>query len=451
MSGVTRVEPDRSEIVYQFTPDPMTGGTIPRWVNTSNQGAVRTFGDLSENSFEGQANYRLSLGDVGRQQVVKLGALFRSTDRDADTRSYSINSPGLADDIRALPPEQLFDGRLTTPTSAVLRLDPLFQGGAYSARDHLIAGFGMTELALGDRLRAIAGARVEDSRVRVDAAPTLGSTSTIRKHYTDVLPSAALIYKLSESQNVRLSGSQTLARPEYREQVDILSRDVLRGDNIRGNPNLRRTLIQNADLRWEWYPNVGELVSVSLFGKHFDQPIERVYRAVSGSRVIQYVNADAAENYGVEVELRKGLGFLSPRLSPLTAFTNATVMHSDITVGNSEASVTNDKRAMVGQAPYVVNAGLTYTTESGRSSATLLFNRVGERIVDAGEAPLPDTKEQPRNVVDLSLRFPLVGAVSGRFDARNLADAPFKIQQGTVTREGYRTGRIFQAGLSWRP
>ena len=106
---------------------------------------------------------------------------------------------------------------------------------------------------------------------------------------------------------------------------------------------------------------------------------------------------------------------------------------------------------MVGQAPYVVNAGLTYTSLTGSTSATVLFNRTGERIDAAGDQPLPDIVLKPRNLVDLSLRFPLVGSVSGRFDARNLLDAPYEALQGTVTRESYRQGRVLQAGLQWRP
>jgi hypothetical protein len=105
---------------------------------------------------------------------------------------------------------------------------------------------------------------------------------------------------------------------------------------------------------------------------------------------------------------------------------------------------------MLGQSPYVVNAGLTYTTDDGRWSATTLYNRVGERIVAAGERPLPDVKELPRDVVDLSLRFPLLGALSGRVDARNVLDARFRQTQGDVMREAYRTGRVFQVGVTWR-
>lgn len=106
---------------------------------------------------------------------------------------------------------------------------------------------------------------------------------------------------------------------------------------------------------------------------------------------------------------------------------------------------------MVGQAPYVLNGGLTWTTRSGGTSASLLFNRVGERIDVAGESPLPDVVIQPRNVVDLSLRWGLTRQLLLRADGRNLMDAPYETLQGTVTREYYRAGRTFQMGFQYRP
>ena len=108
--------------------------------------------------------------------------------------------------------------------------------------------------------------------------------------------------------------------------------------------------------------------------------------------------------------MRKGLGFLGTVLSPLTLFSNVTLMHSEIALDPaSQASATNLKRRMVGQAPYVINAGLSYVSGSGSTSATVLFNRIGDRIDAAGDSPLPDVVEQARNVLDFSLRFPLVG------------------------------------------
>jgi TonB-dependent receptor len=449
-SGVRRYEPDRSEFVQAIEQDSPSGAEVLRWQNSGNGGATRTFSDLSESSREASGNYTLTLGAAARHSI-RIGALARKTDRDADTRAYSISATGISNGVRELEPEQLFDGRFAT--GKIFDIGPLAQGGSYTARDRLSAAFAMAEISVTDRVRMIAGARYESDHLAVNAISTLGSPVLTRKTWNDLLPSISLNLKLTELQQLRLSASRTLARPEYRELSPIKSRDVLNGDDTQGNENLSRTNVSNADIRWEWYPNSDEAISVALFAKQFDMPIERVYRAAgSGTRTVFYTNAESAENLGVELELRKNLGFIADAFSPFAMFSNLTVMRSRIHLfEDTQASATNLSRRMVGQAPYVVNAGLTYRSTGGSSSATLLFNRVGDRIEAAGDSPLPDVIQRARSAVDLSLRLTLVESLSLRLDGKNLLDSPFSTVQGTAVRELYRAGRTFQAGLQFRP
>ncbi len=450
LSGVSRNEPDRSEIVYAQQADPATGALLPSaWMSVNSEGAVRTFGRLDERALEAAANYKLSFGKAGTNGI-KVGGLFRNTSRDAFNKAYSISSLTLPTTARELRPEEIFDGRFTSEGQGHFNVSPLGAGGTYTARENLGAVFGMLDFDLSTRLHLIAGARVEHSEVEVVSQGTV-STDTARTSpsFTDFLPSLALNAKLSESQSVRLSVSQTLSRPEYRELANLQYRDVIGGENVVGNPDLVRTLIRNADVRWEWYPRDGEIVSVALFGKQFQNPIERVYRATSGTSIATFVNADGARTLGVELELRKQLGSFWTALESMSAFTNVTLMDSKIDIAESASSATNSNRAMVGQAPYVVNAGLTYSPAESDISATALFNIVGRRITTAGELPLPDVYEQARAVLDLSVRAPLRRGMSVKFDARNLLDEEYELVQGSVVREKYRTGRSFSFGVTW--
>ena len=452
-SGVRRFEPDRSEFVQAIEQDTPNGPDVYRWVTGGSGGAVRTFSDLRESSHEYQANYRLDLGSTGSEAMIKVGGLFRKTSRDAESRSFAITARGMSNADRALPPEQIFDGRFTTPTSRVLSIGPLSQGGSYAARDEIRAGFAMAEVPLSSRIRFVGGARFESDRLEVDAISTLGSPVTTTKQWDDLLPSVAFNLKLSEKQQLRLSASRTLARPEYRELSPIISRDVVGGENLRGDENLQRTQVENADLRWEYYPRQGEAISLALFGKKFHNPIERVYGSGSGgTSFVFYTNAASADNYGIEAEVRKDLDQFGRFFNPYTFFANVTVMESRIHLSDViQAAATNANRRMVGQAPYVINTGLTYTSKNGASTATLLFNRVGERIAAAGSIPLPDVVEQARNVVDLSLRMAVTDAVTFRVDTKNLLDAEHRTTQGTVVRDSYFSGRTITAGLLWRP
>ena len=452
-SGVRRYEPDRTEFVQVIEHDTPTGPPVLRWLNGGSGGAVRTFSELNENSHEYSGKYQLNVGPAGAQTLIKVGGLHRRTSRDAQSLSYSFSGRNLTNADRELPMEQIFDGRFSKANSNVFTFGPLSQGGSYVARDQLSAGFVMTELPLSSALRLVGGARYEQDVLEVDAFSTLGAPVLTHKVWNDLLPSLALNVKLSETQQLRFSGSRTLARPEYRELSPIISRDVVGGENVRGDETLERTLVDNADIRWEMYPNAGELLSIGVFAKHFVLPIERVYGSGSGgTSFVFFTNAASADNYGVELEMRKDLGALGRRFEPLSVFSNVTAMRSQIHLFDStQAAATNLSRAMVGQAPYVFNAGLTYSAFTGGTSATLLYNRVGARITAAGSSPLPDVIEQSRNVLDVSMRQAVAPGVLLRFDLKNLLDAPYEVHQGTVTRESYRAGRAVNLGFQWRP
>ena len=447
-SGVSRREPDRSEIVYTVENDFATGEPLPpAFLGGSNEAAVRTYADLGENSLQASTDYTLSFGGA-RAHRLKLGGLLRRTERDADNTAYSISTPGrLTREELQLTPEEIFDGRFTQPGENIFNITALGQGGSYAAEDRLGAGYGLIDYGITSRIRAVAGARVERSEVTLEAQPTSGEPVTTSPRYTDVLPSLALNISLTENQNLRLSASQTVSRPEYRELAPILYREVIGAENILGNADLRRALIQNYDARWEWYPSSGEVLSAAVFAKRFKDPIERIFLATSGTRLVSFENADRAVNYGVEIEARKGLYFISPALEPFSAFTNVTLVRSDVTIRSSRVSQASDERPLVGQAPYVVNAGLTYAP-SRRTSATLLFNSVGRRVAGAAEAPLPNVYEEATNALDFSVRLGLRRSAALRIDAKNLLNDPYELRQGGVIREYYRTGRVFTVGVT---
>lgn len=449
-SSVARREPDRSELVYALEPDPQGNPQPPAWLSASSEGAVRTFGDLEETSREGQLGYRLLLGPPDRPVEVKVGGALRDTDREARNLSYSIAS-SLPRSARELPAEAIFDGRFSGPGDSWFTLQALGGGGSYQADEVVRAAYAMVRLPLGAHLDLVGGARYEHAATVVTAHPTVGAPVVTRPDYADVLPSLALTLRIGERHVLRGAASRTLSRPEYRELAPIQYREVIGGENVIGNPDLRRALIHNYDLRWEWYPRATEVVSLGVFAKGFDDPIERVYLATSGTRLVTFVNAEAARNYGIEIDLRKNLDLLGERFRPLSMFANLTLMHSAIDIGSGSASKLNDQRPMVGQAPYVVNAGLTWTSPAGGVSASALYNVVGRRIVSAAEAPLPDSYEQPRHLVDLAIRFPLLPGMSAKADLRNLFDAPTEVRQGTVVREYYRGGRSLGVGISWQP
>jgi TonB-dependent receptor len=366
--------------------------------------------------------------------------------RDADTRAYDINNRTLSQTELTALPETIFDG--TYAQQGRLFMFANANAGRYEARDQIIAGYAQAELPLSDRLQLVAGARFENWRLDVETRAVTGSIVPARPRESDVLPAAVLTYRLTDDQNLRLSATQTLARPEYRELSPVPYFEQIGLLTTFGNPNLERTLIRNLDARWEWFPRGGEVVSLGVFAKWFDRPIERVIIPQAGALANSFVNADGANNYGVELELRKGLDMLIGGLKRFTMFANATVMQSEIDLGDNAAGLTNSERSMAGQSEYVVNAGLTY---SNGLSATVLYNVAGRRIFEAGAGGLPDSYEEARHLIDASLQFPIAGTLSGRADAKNLLNAPFRLGQGGIVRNRYLLGRQFSLGFNWQP
>ena len=442
-SGVTRNEPDRSDLAYTAAIDTAAHTVTPvEWFSAPKAG-TRTFSDLSESSWQADGGWRLALSTY---TALKFGGQFRTVDRNADSRSYDILNQSQTDTELSRPAEQVFDDttKLTMLSNA--------NGGRYEAADRLGAFYGQAELPLSHRLRLIGGARVEVSQITVDTRTVTGTVSQAKLNNTDLLPGLSLQFDMGGNHQLRLAASQTLSRPEYRELSNVCYFEILGSVTVCGNNQLHRALIQNADARWEFYPSHGEVISLGLFAKHFSEPIERVLVGTTGANTATFINTHGATNYGLEVEFRKSLGMVAPALQPFSVALNGTLMKSEIDLGSGNvSSLTSQQRAMVGQAPYVVNAALGYLSGQGRFNATVLYNIVGRRIVEAGVQPVPDTYEEARSVLDASMRLGVSRSLSLKLDGKNLLDTPFHITQGAVTRLRYTVGRTVSAGVTWEP
>ena len=443
--NTTRREPDRSDVVYG-----RSGSDGKYRLLGSLDGARRLYFNLNEDNTTAQLDHTINIGALSSQNTVKFGGYYRKTSRLAEAPIFAFLTRASSAELENSA-EVIFGSAQACDTCTVINVQPVGQAGSYDANDRTASGYLMTDVGVGSKIRLIAGARVEGANITVNSSTQGGFTASAKLRNTDVLPSLLINTKLTENQNLRFGVTRTLARPEYRELAPVTFRDVLGGVSVTGNANLVRSLINNYDVRYEFFPGYGEMFSVGVFAKTFKDPIERVESATSGAYQARFQNATSATNYGVEIEARKELSYFGNWSRGLTGFSNVTIMKSEVKLDTTKAlSVTDTKRRLVGQAPYVVNAGVTYATRSGATSATLLYNVVGERIFAAGLLPLPNIIEKSRNVVDFSLRLPVRGQLAARFDAKNLLDARYRFMQGNLEREGYDVGRTFSVGFSWQ-
>jgi outer membrane receptor protein involved in Fe transport len=279
---------------------------------------------------------------------------------------------------------------------------------------------------------------VEDWNQKVDSFDPFGlfvRTVTSENHNTDVFPAVNFVQQVGGNQNLRLSYSTTVNRPEFREVAEFEFTDVVGSRATRGNPDLQRALIQNVDARWEVFPGARNIVSASTFFKYFDQPIERVVIAAANP-ISTFQNAEKARNVGIEVETAYEFGggfFLNA---------NYTWVDSKITLAEDQRTVqTSLERPLAGQSENLFN--VTGEFARGGFTARLLLNYVGDRISDVGSNGAPDIVEQGREAVDLVFVQRFGQKFNLRVSFENLTDPDFEYTQGDRRQRTYQMGRTF--------
>ena len=428
-----RIEPDRSDVVYSRVPN------VGYSLLSSLDGARRLYFDLREQNVVGQVDHTLT---IKNRHNVKMGTYYRNTERNTQAPIYAFITRA-NETVTTQSPDVIFSKDQACATCNNINIQPIGQAGSYTAQDVNAAGYIMTEWQFADHIRMIFGGRAEYADINVNSSTQGGFTVESSLRNLDVLPAFLLNTKFSDNTNFRFAISRTVARPEYRELAPVTFRDVLGGVSVTGNSKLQRGLINNIDVRYEHFPNPNEIFSIGLFAKQFINPIERVEQATSGAYQANFQNALMADNIGIELEGRKQV------LTFLTLFSNITVMSSTVQLDESRGlTVTDSKRPLVGQAPYVVNVGATYSSLSGRTNATILYNTVGDRLFAAGVVPLPNIVEKSRHMVDVTVKAPVGKYANVKIDVRNILDARFRFMQGGLEREGYNVGRTIALGMS---
>jgi TonB-dependent receptor len=287
--------------------------------------------------------------------------------------------------------------------------------GDYTGVHDLTAWYGMADGAFriaGLSFSAAGGARVEDSRQQVDSPksaeePDVIQTAVVDKR--DVLPSANLTWQATRSTALRLGYFASVNRPEFREMANVGYRDYDRNQNVIGNPELTRATIRNYDVRLEWFPGVGEVLAASWFYKDLTDAIEEQLLPSPDKYVRTWFNSPTGQNFGYELEARKNLGFVWGGLEDLVLQANYTRVESEVEYTDSYTDplgnpITETKtRTMQGQAPYTVNAGLTYSVPDIGLSMSFLFNRFGRRLDAVGDTRDEDIYEESRDVYDFAL------------------------------------------------
>jgi TonB-dependent receptor len=411
-ANVINDQPDQKKIGYQRNPaDAGTANYLyVAQTDNVNKENSRLFSKLNENNFSGGLNYTLPVKMFSQTSTFKAGLNSIYRDRTFDARFIGLQanpSAPNADEINKRPLSSLY-GRDAINNGAYFLKDISLDGDSYTAHSITNAGYLMLDNKLGEKSRLVWGVRVEQFNVVLDSKVPSPQTS-VDDNYVDVLPSANYTYSLTPKINLRASYYRTLARPEFRELASTSIYDYELLASQQGSPFLKEAKIDNADLRFEFYPQSGQIISVSTFYKKFHNAIETYNIDGGSSRIITFINSDKVDIYGLEFEFRKSLDFISASdfLKRTTFYTNLSLIKSNVETNNTGVNLIDTKRPMVGQAPYIINAGLQHALND-KVSFNALYNTVGRRLNVAGGILFPAIWEAPRNVVDLQLALKVI-------------------------------------------
>ncbi len=378
----------------------------------SQQDAGRFYSTLDETLLMSAVNAEQEIAALSETRKIKLrtGIYMENKSRAFSARWLAYTKSRVDkfnNNLLELPLDQVFDSNNFNDSTG-FSLDEGTNGtDRYDAENSLVASYLGTTIPLTERITVSGGIRYEFNRQYLASADNNGRPLIVDNPILSLLPSFNFSYNLTTKALVRLAYAKTVNRPEFREIAPFAYYDFIFNNVLFGNPELKTPSIHNFDARYELYPAAGELVSIGLFYKYFLDPIEQYFKPGAGSggtRNFEFRNALSAFSTGAELELRKSLSsyFESGFLSRLGLSTNASVIYSRVNLGNSAVGQDRE-RIMMGQSPYVVNAGLFYTDKEKQLQANLQYNIIGRRLFVVGTEGTPDVYELPRNVFDVSV------------------------------------------------
>ena len=373
----------------------------------------REFTKLNEHIFSANLNYERQFAIGNIQPTVKAGAYGEYRTRDYKTRSFIYNwntsSNSLPQGFRYMDiPTELMD-ESNYGADKLYLLEEVKMRNDYSGDNMLGAAYAAINLPFG-KFNVYAGLRFEHNTMKLTSNTRDYEVSPLDKYYrnNDIFPSVNATYKLNDKHQLRLAYGKSVNRPEFREVSSSVFYDFDLASNVQGNPDLKSCYVHNLDFRYELYTAPGEQISIAAFFKHFADPIEWTYTVTGGTDMVySYQNADKAISYGIEVDIKKNLDFMG--MKDFTLLFNGSLIKSKVMFSNDPLQ---KDRPMQGQSPYLINAGLFYQHPETQWSASVLYNRIGKRLVGVGRSMgtsnddivnIPDSYEMPRNTIDINV------------------------------------------------
>jgi outer membrane receptor protein involved in Fe transport len=312
---------------------------------------------------------------------LNYGLNFRHKERSFKSQFVGVRSKGFT----APSVDDLSSTFTTTGFNNGLSLR-LRDADRYQADLDILAGFVNFDFQLDNKLSGNLGLRFERDEIDViwDVANYVGRIGTLNRVYESLYPSVNLKYELKENQYLRFASSVTQTLPEFKE-LSPFEYVSPTGRVTKGNPNLEKSEIYNFDVKYEVFPQSGQLFSATTFYKQINNPINLSQTRGSSGYFIYSNTGEKANIYGFELEARTNLLKNADDEGVLNMTANITKMwlEQDLLKDFQYNNITSS--SLQGSSDFIANGSLSYGDKKEKEFiATLTGNYSSDKIYALG-------------------------------------------------------------------
>ena len=438
-----------------------------------------------------------SVEESSEQISINLKLPFKTTD---DREGY-VKGGVFNDDVHRTYTQDTYSNRLSDPNtfyiggwedpwSAVFPEEkhPIYESTLdvdYNGTQRIGAFYMMADLPIGEEWNIMGGLRLESTHltttvfgeadavwfppgalVPIDFAND-PDAANVDFQDDNALPAISTQWAVSEEVMLRASFAQTIARQTFREITPVLQQEFLGGPIFIGNPELTMSSLNNYDLRADYTPYEGWLISASLFSKTLVDTIEySQFEAPQGFVYTAPVNYPEGEIFGLEFETRIKAGDINENFQGLTLGFNMTVLKSEVTLPKSEQESFEQigfpitTRDMSGTPAFLMNANVAYEFEELGTQVALFYTVTGDTLetgagVDSGNF-VPSIYALSYGTLNFTLGQKLGEYFKLSFQAKNILNPEIQTVYRSeylpddILSTSYTAGVDYTVGLSFR-
>jgi hypothetical protein len=407
----------------------------------------RSIYENNEKHYSGGASASVPFQLSATHHTFKAGYnfIYKNTRFNWRAASFTIDGRYFTDSLKYLPVAQ-WGNHMDDSTGYLYAISP-YGVDYYEGKSQSHAAFVMFDSRLLKNLRVIWGTRAEYYKYKDINNPTntkLDYFKGLKDKDWQLMPSVNVTYSPLNDLNIRAAWTENIIRPELMDNSRF-KRYSPYYDGTIYNTGVISTHISSYDVKAEWFPGAGEVISAGVFYKAFKDPIEMVSDVNDGNLSYKLKNTQSAKVYGLELETRKNLRFLADRdwLENIVLYGNLTLQKSEVTslasiydpaTNKQEFYTYRTKRALSGQVPFLLNLGAQYTSK--HLGMNIAYNKAGYKTNIVSDGPLYMEREMPRAQLDAQISYRLLaGKMEVKFNIGNLLNAPYQFYKNLGTRE----------------